>query len=228
MEQRYKPVAAALPEGAVCEVGSGPHGLARWTTHEVLGIDPGDDERHGEYSAPPNLRLLKADGVAIPLPDRSVAAAVAVDTFEHIPAASRASVVAEMVRVTDDGGRLILMGPTGLAAAEADAYVLQRWRERDPTSGIVTWLTEHEEIGLPRDDELADLLQESPRVLKVSSRGVYNISLWRTMHRALLGDFWLPPGERYVHHLMWAPFGALARRYRRRPFYRTLVIADLA
>jgi SAM-dependent methyltransferase len=175
---------------------------------------------------PPNLERRVGDGAKIPLADRSVAAAVAVDTFEHIPALARAAVIREMARVTVDGGRIILMGPTGPDAAAGDRFVLERWRERGDDSNIVTWLSEHEQVGLPTLEELVSLLRIG-RVARVQSVGVYNLALWRTMHRVLLGDFVKPRGDRFLHHLFWAPFGFVARRYHRGPFYRQLVVAEL-
>jgi SAM-dependent methyltransferase len=227
-ELRYLPVVARFPSSAlpICEVGSGPQGIACWTTKTIIGVDPGADERHGPSPPPPpNFQRVLGDGANIPLADRSVAAAVAVDTFEHIPAQARPAVVREMVRVTADGGRIILMGPTGPDAARGDHYVLERWRERGD-GNIVTWLGEHEQIGLPTADELASLLRIG-RVTGVKIVGVYNLELWRTMHRALLGDYAKPRGDRFLHHLLWAPFGFLARRYRRGPFYRQLVVAEV-
>lgn len=60
-ELLYEPVVAALPhsELGVCEVGSGPAGLAEWTDRPILGIDPGSDARHGSLQQPPNLRRLR-------------------------------------------------------------------------------------------------------------------------------------------------------------------------
>jgi SAM-dependent methyltransferase len=228
-ELRYMPVVARLPDSAlpICEVGSGPQGIALWTEHSVIGVDPGGDERHGDTLSLPNFRRVGGDGANIPLADRSVAATIAVDTFEHIPATARATVIREMARVTVDGGLVVLMGPSGSAAADGDHQVLERWRERDPDGGIVTWLTEHEELGLPSRAELVEALLETERVELVRATGVYNITLWLTTYRALLGDFWKPPGERFVHHLMWAPFAFVARRYRRGPFYRQLIVAQL-
>src|SRR3954469_18775583 len=47
-ELRYLPVVRALPQSPlpICEVGSGPQGLAVWTSRKVIGVDPGDDDRH--------------------------------------------------------------------------------------------------------------------------------------------------------------------------------------
>jgi SAM-dependent methyltransferase len=228
-ELRYLPVVARFPDSSlpICEVGSGPQGLASWTTRPIIGIDPGEDDRHGPAApAPPNFRRVVADGASIPLADRSVAAAVAVDTFEHIPSEARAAVLREMERVTADGGRIILMGPTGPDAARGDRRVLERWREREGEENIVTWLSEHEQIGLPTVEELASLLNAG-RVTSVKAVGVYNLRLWWTMHRALLGDFARPRGDRFIHHLLCAPFGFIARHYHRGPCYRQLVVAEV-
>ena len=77
----------------------------RGTPRTVIGVDPGADDRHGEVRVVPNFQRVEGDGSNIPLPDASVAAAVAVDTFEHIPNDGRAAVITEMKRVVADGGR---------------------------------------------------------------------------------------------------------------------------
>jgi SAM-dependent methyltransferase len=229
-ELRYLPVVRALPDSPlpVCEVGSGPQGIAVWTDREVVGVDPGDDERHAGLPAlaPPNLRRLEGHGADLPLPDASVSAAVAVDTLEHIPRAERAAVVAEMLRVTAPGGRVVLMGPTGPEAAAGDAYLLERHRERGAEEGPVVWLTEHVECGLPTVDELVGLLAQG-RTRRITAKGVFNLRMWRVMHRAALADYPQPRGAHLVHHLTWAPFGAAARRLQRGPYYRWLVVAEL-
>ena len=135
-ELRYVPVVDALPatDLPICEVGSGPRGIAVWTGHSVIGVDPGADEEHGDAAPPPNMRRVAGDGAAIPLADGTAGATIAVDTFEHIPREVRGTVVAEMARVTAPGGRVIAMGPTGAPAAGGDRRVLDRWRQRDGRS----------------------------------------------------------------------------------------------
>ena len=93
-----------------------------------------------------------------------------------------------MKRVVADGGRLIIIGPTGPAAAAADAKVLSRWRARGDHRGVVEWLSEREQLGLPSVDDLVGYLK-GERVQSVCVRGVFNVQLWWLMHRALLGDF---------------------------------------
>jgi SAM-dependent methyltransferase len=228
-ELRYAPVVEALPalDLPICEVGSGPAGLARWIDRPVWGVDPGADERHVGVPSPPNLTRVQSDGASIPLPDRSASATVAVDTFEHIPPAARQAVVDEMKRVTAPGGRVIIIGPTGPDAAAGDRRVLDRWTARDDGGNIEQWLGEHFENGLPTVQELTGLLG-TDRVARVTATGVFPVRHWWTMHRATLGDFPQPRGFHLIHHLTWGPFGAVARRDRRGPFYRWLVVADLA
>lgn len=227
-ELRYMPVVAALPasELPVCEVGSGPRGLAAWTPRRVVGVDPGPDERHGQLAAVDNLQRVAGDGAHIPLPDRSVAAAVAVDTFEHIPREDRPAVAAEMQRVVAAGGRLIIIGPTGPAAAAADARVLARWRARGESSGVVRWLSEHQRFGLPTVEELVGYAM-GERAATVTVTGAFNARLWWLMHRALLGDFSRARWSYLTQLLLTHPFAALARRWHRGPYYRYLVVADL-
>lgn len=227
-ELRYLPVVKALPESAlpVCEVGSGPAGLAAWTDREVIGVDPGPDKRHGISRTPPNLTRIDGEGSHLPLADASVGAAVAVDTMEHIAPGGRQAVVDEMLRVTVRSGRVIIMGPAGPEAASGDRFVLDRLRSSGVGHDVVGWLEEHFDNGLPTVEELRRLLSRDV-VEHVTVRGYFNLGLWRLMHRAAMGDLPRLPREHLIHHLLWAPFGALARRLDRPPYYRFLVVAQL-
>jgi SAM-dependent methyltransferase len=223
MELRYGPVVAALPPGddPVCEIGSGHGGLAHWVSRPVIGIDPraGDDG----VPLPANLRELSPDGATIPLDDQSVAAAVAVDTFEHIPAAGRERAITEMKRVVRPGGRVIIIGPTGPDAARGDHRVLELHRRRAAGRGSIRWLEEHERNGLPDLPSLLRWVGED-RVRSVCAEPIFNLRLWHVMHLAAIGAL---PRTGPLHPFVWAPFGALARRMNRPPTYRQLVVAKL-
>jgi SAM-dependent methyltransferase len=227
-ELRYAPVVHELPDSplAICEVGSGPRGLAGWTDRQVIGIDPGADDRHGGATEPPNMRRLAGDGANIPLSNEAACATVAVDTMEHVPREFRQAVVSEMLRVTHPGGKVILIGPTGPEAARGDRRVLDRWIAEGGSNPNLVWLEEHMTFGLPTVQELVCYMQDH-RVARVRARGVFNLGFWWTMHRAASGDFPLKYQTHHLHHLLWAPFGAAARRTRRGPFYRYIVVADL-
>jgi SAM-dependent methyltransferase len=224
-ESRYWPVVASLPDGAlpVCEIGSGPAGLARWTDRAIIGVDPGDDDLHIDHNAVSNLRRLVGTGSAIPLADASVCATVAVDTMEHVMPDDRAATVAEMVRVTAPRGRVILAGPTGQDARDADRWLLETFDRRGGRPGWAIWLSEHEERGLPLLDELVSWLS-LPRVRQVNVRGVLSIKHWKTMHLAAMGA---RPRFGPLDPLVWQPFADFALHNRKGPFYRQLVVADL-
>ena len=227
-ELRYRPVVDALPamDLPICEVGSGRAGIAIWTSHAVIGVDPGADDRHGPGVKPPNMTRVKSGGARLPLGDSSVSAAIVVDTLEHIPASGRQAVIDEMIRVTVPNGRVIIIGPAGNEAAIGDRRLLDRWRARDPHSPVVGWLTEHAEHGLPSIAELVGLLDQE-RVTGIRTKGVFNLRLWWLMHRRAMEDFPQIRGSHRVHHLAWGPVGFAARHWRRGPFYRYIVIADI-
>ena len=223
-EMRYWPAVDALPAGddPVCEIGSGPAGLSSWTDRKIIGVDPGSDDRHGDLIALPNLQRVIGDGTHVPLADRSVIAAVAVDTFEHIPRPLRPVVVSEMTRITAPGGRLIIIGPTGPPAAEADRWLLAALRRRGPEPPWAEWLDEHLDNGLPTLEEMHSLL-ESPRVMRIRSAGYLNLWFWRAMHLGAMSGPRLGP----AHAPTWGVFARAARRYQRGPFYRWMFVADL-
>jgi SAM-dependent methyltransferase len=227
-ELRYRPAVDALhPEDGrpVCEVGSGPSGLAGWTERLVIGIDPGEDERHGPLGvAAPNLRRERSSGTQIPLADASVGSAVAVDTLEHVPVGERPKVIAEMARVTAPGGRVILIGPVGAEARKGDLWLLDTVEASKYDVPWAQWLHEHVQHGLPSVEELGSMLLTAG-ARRVTARGVFNLYLWRIMHLAGLGE--LPEPRFPFYDILWRPFALLARRYRRGPFYRWLVIGEM-
>ncbi len=227
-ELRYRPVVEALPafDLPICDVGSGRAGIAGWTTRPVIGVDPGEDDRHGAGVAPPNMTRIRNDGAELPLDDRSVCASVAVDTFEHIPPAHRQAVVDEMKRVTADGGRVIIIGPSSPEASRGDQRLLDRWTASDPENQVVGWISEHFENGLPSVPEIVGLLGHD-RVAAVRTQGVFNVHLWWLMHRRAMNEFPHVRGSHRVHHLAWGTVGVAARHWSRGPFYRHMVVADI-
>jgi SAM-dependent methyltransferase len=222
MELRYRPVVAAIPPAAdrICEIGSGPVGIAAWTPLPVVGLDRLTEER---VQSPPNLELAHGDATRIPFEDESFAAAVAVDVLEHVRPSARAQVVHEMIRITKPRGRVILMGPTGSGAAKGDRKVLERLRAMGALGGSERWLSEHVENGLPTKAELETLLSH-PRIASVTGRGFFNLSLWYVMHLAAMGAL---PRTGALHAVAWRPFAAVARRAHVGECYRRLEIAEL-
>jgi SAM-dependent methyltransferase len=226
IELRYRPVVEGLPPstaGVVCEIGSGPRGLSAWSSRPIVAIDPDLAERARE--TPDHVKVVASSGTAIPLPDRSVAAAVAVDMLEHVPRDDRPAVVAEMKRITADGGRLILMGPVGPAAAEGDRRLsCLLSREGMQGGNTARWIGEHIENGLPTREELLSLVG-TDRVRTVRLRSVLPMWVWWAMHLAGMG---LLPRSGPLHPIVWAPVACWGRRVARGPCYRTLLVADLA
>jgi hypothetical protein len=91
---------------------------------------------------------------------------------------------------------------------------------------VIGWLEEHFDNGLPTVDELKVLL--SPRTGRAAHRPrVLQPPALAVMHRAAMGDLPRLPREHLIHHLLWAPFAAVARRLHRPPCYRCLVVAQL-
>ena len=221
---RYWPVVNALVGvcDPVCEIGSGPAGLASWTDRQVIGVDPGADDRHGDFRALPNLTRIVADGGEIPLDTDSAGAAGAADTCQPAPAAQRPAVAAELIRSTRPGGRVVVIGPTGPDAQAGDQWLLDALARRDNMPDWAIWLKEHVEMGVPSVDEMAGLLAREP-VVAVRQTGVLNVKLWQIMHLGALRGPRLGP----AHAPLWGTFARPARRYHRGPFYRWMFIAEV-
>ncbi len=123
---RFEPVLALAREtggATLLDVGSGSAGLAPWLglRWSVTTVDTSYDD-YGGASGP------LADARRLPFPDRSFDVTVAVDLLEHVPAADRAHVLAELCRVTTR--RAIVAGPAGVAALAVDARLAELYRRR--------------------------------------------------------------------------------------------------
>lgn len=115
-------------------------------------------------------------GQELPFADASVDAVACIDTLEHVPAPSRAAVIAELCRVS--AGPVVVAAPfatPGVAAAErfvSDCH-------RALTGGEHRWLAEHAACGLPDlEGTRAELLKHRPRV-HVAANG--HLDSWRLM-----------------------------------------------
>jgi hypothetical protein len=128
-----------------------------------------------------------------------------------------------MKRVTRDGGRVIVSGPTGPVAAEADLWLAARHADRGVQGESARWLADHLENGVPSIDEIVAALA-GDRVEHISTRGVFNVGLWRLTHRVGLG---LLPAAGPLHRVVWGPVAFAARRFHRGRCYRQLVVAEI-
>jgi GT2 family glycosyltransferase len=93
----------------------------------------------------------------LPFADESFDAVVALEVLEHLPAGGRRDFLADCLRVARRGA--VFTCPNGtpeVAAAEALANAAYRQRHGRPHP----FLHEHEEFGLPREEDILALLQE--------------------------------------------------------------------
>jgi SAM-dependent methyltransferase len=150
---RYSAAMALLDErgwaaGSILDVGCGPHGLS-CVRPELLFV--GLDVEFGERVSP-TMTAIKAPPGRLPFADESFDTVLSLDTLEHIPPPQRALFVAELGRVS--AGRVVLACPERRLEA-ADRLVASMI----VATGLEApaWLGEHEEFGLPREDEVVAL-----------------------------------------------------------------------
>lgn len=128
--------AFVLPAGdeRALDVGTGAGALALALAplvREVVGVDPVPELLAlARERAPANVELVEADGTALPFPDGSFDLASTLRTLHHVRRPEL--VVAELIRVTRPGGRVLVvdqLAPTDpLEALAVDAFE----RARDP------------------------------------------------------------------------------------------------
>jgi hypothetical protein len=128
----------------VLEAGSGASGLAAWWPGPVTGVDLRFDG-----TPPANLTTVEGSVFDLPFPDRSHDAVVCTDVMEHLPPERRAEALEELLRVTSRVAWVSFpCGPDAVAADRRIAGIARRLGREAPG-----WLLDHEEHGLPTQDE---------------------------------------------------------------------------
>lgn len=115
-EAIVQPLLDALPPGPVLDAacGTGRHAayLAEAGRH-VVGVDSSEEMLARARLRLPDADLRQGDLAELPLEDASVAAAVCALALSHLPQIGPA--IAELGRVLEPGGRLVLSNPHPLA-----------------------------------------------------------------------------------------------------------------
>jgi hypothetical protein len=117
-------------------------------------------------------RYVRADGAALPFPDRSFDLVVSLDSLEHVRAERRAGYVAELLRASR--GYVVLIAPfageeTELAERLLAEFVRVVNQEEQPQ------LREHQDYGLPRlEDWERFVIERGHACITFSSGFVYN------------------------------------------------------
>lgn len=151
---------------AVLDVGGYPCLTPRFLPEDdVVVVDVAQGAAEG-------ARYVRADGAALPFPDRSFDLVVSLDSLEHVRADRRAAYVSELLRASRRC--VVLVAPfasqeTELAEQLLAAFVRVVNQEEQPQ------LREHREFGLPVLEEWEAFVQERGfRSVRVSSGFLYN------------------------------------------------------
>jgi hypothetical protein len=237
---RFEPVLALARETGghtLLDVGSGSAGLAPWLgpRWSVTTVDTSYDDYGGACGPLEDAaHRLIADARRLPFPDRSFDVAVAVDVLEHVAPGDRATILAEMCRVS--ARRVIVAGPAEAAALAADARLAELYRRR--LGRLPGWLEEHLEHGFPEPAEIEAALRPHGLVRLIGNESVgahewiMRAEARRPSHAvarlvstalaASLRDRGRPRAHRAARALL-----GLLRGGDRPPTYRTLAVLDV-
>jgi hypothetical protein len=156
---RYAPAGAEIldaegrPAGSLLDVGCGPHGFA--CAHPGVPFVGLDVEFPVKVAS--SMTAIQAPAGPLPFQDGAFHTVLSLDTLEHVPRPDRAGFVAELARVA--AHRVLLACPTAEAAG-IDTAVRNRFTAMGV--GVPSWLSEHQEYGLPTREEIEAFAAEVP------------------------------------------------------------------
>lgn len=154
---RYVPIKPHLTApalGSLIEVGSGARGLASVLDSSFVGIDVRIDGRPA-----PSMYPFSYDGGRVPFKSSAFHTVVSMDTLEHVPPRNRGDFIQELLRIA--ACQVILGFPTDSGKPKGEDFMRTLFLKLG--LGEPTWLTEHDEFGLPpaRDVEaILDRLED--------------------------------------------------------------------
>lgn len=105
------------PDATILDLGSGAGRLSTALAsqyREVVGVDVAPsmvDLARQMCSHVPNVEFRLSDGIELPVPSSSVDAVVSIQVLQHVDPKALPLIVAECVRVTRPGGKLLLHLP---------------------------------------------------------------------------------------------------------------------
>jgi hypothetical protein len=191
-------------------------------------VDTSFDDYGGSRGHSGGANAVVADVRQLPFADECFDAVVALDLLEHVPSVDRGRALAELRRVT--GRRLIVGGPAGPEALEADRRLYGQLRRRPG------WLAEHVRMGFPTREELVGALEPHGRLRLIDNEAVAShlrlVRFELSVPGFLLGRLLALPLSWALrqHGPVRARAGALLRRLRgrdRAPAYRTIAVLDV-
>ncbi|HEU5064248.1 MAG TPA: class I SAM-dependent methyltransferase [Solirubrobacterales bacterium] len=205
----YKLCEPFLPPGPVVDLGCGVgHSFELLAPRETVGVDVDAACLRGQ-----NRRTVVADMRSLPFDSDSFAAAIAVQSLEHVPDPER--VVAEAARVVAPGGVLVFVTPNRLTFGRPDEIIdpyhhveLDPAQLRELLAGALADVEVHGLFGSPAYMEiygrervrLDRLLRRDPLRLRRLlprrlRRSLYDWQLRRSRTAAQPGDQVITPGD---------------------------------
>jgi hypothetical protein len=153
---RYAPVARLVldeggrPTASLLDVGCGPHGFS-CVDEDVpfVGLEVA-------YTRPvaPSMIAVKAPPGRFPFADASFDTVISLDTLEHVPPGDRRGFVSELARVA---ARRVIVACPSTAGAPVDELLRVMFTRAG--MALPDWLNEHDEHGLPAEEDIAACCQ---------------------------------------------------------------------
>lgn len=138
--------------------------LPQHTKLTILDLKPAPEQANTNY--------VQGDAKTLPFPDGHFDLVISSDTLEHIDAADRAQVVAEMFRVSRR--HVILAAPfDSIYNRKAEEFINTQFKQY--TGHDHPFLIEHIQNGLPDADQIEHILTEKSRsMVKIGEGNIYN------------------------------------------------------
>lgn len=203
----------------VLEVGSGDLGLTPYSKDfELTGLDRSFEAKYRV------MTKIIGSTTGIPFEDRSFDAVISVDSFEHVPLDDREDSVIEILRTANN--LAVIAVPSGSDSEAHDRFLAVRYLQVHGHE--YPFFHDHLKYGLPRDDELEQMIIRALKELGRQGTGTLHKNTNLRLHSFVMKGW--TSRNRFNYNLSvlgLLPLAGLFSRLNYGSCYRVVAVVEL-